>query len=127
MNKERVFVYGTLKRGNSIRGLDRFGPANTFISEARTYESVFDLYSLGPFPAVTEEGEYHIQGEVWEVDKETFKHLDAIEGYPDFYNRRRVNTTAGEAWMYFIPNLKNATDEAIIKLESDTNTISWEA
>jgi gamma-glutamylcyclotransferase (GGCT)/AIG2-like uncharacterized protein YtfP len=29
--------------------------------------------------------------------------LDAIEGYPDFYNREVTMTTQGKAWMYYLP------------------------
>jgi hypothetical protein len=26
-----------------------------------------------------------------------------IEGYPDFYNKEKTETTQGRAWMYFLP------------------------
>lgn len=102
MNK--VFVYGTLKKGNNIRGLDRFGTAQ-FVDQAVTVDATYSLYDLGAFPAVTLGGENTIQGEVWQVDDATFDVLDGIEGYPEFYNRIKISTTAGNAWIYYIPNI----------------------
>jgi len=104
MNKHRVFVYGTLKQGNNIRGLDSFGNAD-MVGTAITTESVYSLYDLGAFPAVTLNGNNKIQGEVWQVDDKTLATLDNIEGYPDFYNRVRVSTTEGTAWVYYIPDI----------------------
>ena len=49
-------------------------------------------------------GKFHIRGEVWEVSDKVLEQLDAIEGYPDFYNKQVVHTTQGKAWMYFLPD-----------------------
>ncbi len=123
MNKtNKVFVYGTLKRGNSIRGLDSWGDAE-FVGNAVTSKNKFTLYSLGAFPAVSKDGSDHIAGEVWSVDDDVLNTLDSIEGYPDFYNRMQVDTTQGLAWMYYIPNIKEYRNTQI---KSDTNQIaSW--
>lgn len=96
----RVFVYGTLKGGNEQRGLNLFDGAE-FIQEAKTTSRVYSMFDLGAFPAVTLDGWYYVAGEVWEVTPEVFAELDLIEGYPDFYLRREVHTTAGTAWMYY--------------------------
>jgi len=103
MNK--VFVYGTLKTGGAIRGLDSFG-TSTIVGKATTQYPDFDMADLGAFPAVTA-GEKYISGEVWEVDDDTLEHLDAIEGYPNFYNRKQVDTTQGRAWMYYIADVRD--------------------
>lgn len=126
MDKQRVFVYGTLKRGNTTRGLDTMGSGNIFISEARTSDRTYSLYDLGTFPAVGTVGEYYIEGEVWEVDSETMKTLDHIEGYPNFYNRKKIDTTIGEAWIYFIEDIDQFYDTEEKKLESEnSDTLSW--
>jgi gamma-glutamylcyclotransferase (GGCT)/AIG2-like uncharacterized protein YtfP len=120
----RVFVYGTLKKGNSIRGLDRFGNAE-LVDRAVTAESTYSLYDLGAFPAVSLAGHNKIQGEVWNVDDETFAVLDQIEGYPDFYHRIKIATTAGTAWIYYIPDVheyQGATQIAGGKEQ----TVSWD-
>jgi len=126
LKNEKVFVYGTLKSGNKQRGLDRIEEGNVLIGEARTMDQTYSLYDLGMYPAAGLSGEYYIEGEVWEVTPETFKQLDAIEGYPHYYNRKQVDTTAGKAWMYYIPNIDNSWDVEDKKITSPTkNTVSW--
>ena len=98
-----VFVYGTLKSGGSIRGLDQFGYEHAaIINKATTLYPDYDLIDAGHFPAVVMNGTYKIAGEVWEISDEASEQLDAIEGYPDFYKRKQINTTAGKAWIYYL-------------------------
>jgi gamma-glutamylcyclotransferase (GGCT)/AIG2-like uncharacterized protein YtfP len=119
----KVFVYGTLKRGNRTRGMDMMGQAQ-FIAEAVTVEADYSLYDLGSFPAVSRIGENRIAGEVWEVDDEMMKVLDNIEGYPNFYNRSVVTTTEGDAWMYHIDDVAQTT--LCIKVAGGKEqTLSW--
>ncbi len=123
MNKaNKVFVYGTLKRGNNVRGLDSWGDAD-FVGDAVTSLPHFSLHDLGMFPAVSKDGDDHIAGEVWTVSDDILDSLDRIEGYPDFYNRMQVDTTHGRAWMYYIPNID---EYRATPIKSDTNQIaSW--
>jgi len=100
----KVFVYGTLKKGNTIRGIDKFGDAE-FLGIADTVDSHYKMFSLGAFPAVTKGGEHKVSGEVWEVSNDTFQVLDQIEGFPNFYDRSIVSTTIGDAWMYHITEI----------------------
>lgn len=99
----KVFVYGTLKSGGQIRGLNQFGDGAVIVGKAQTVYPDYDMIDLGAFPGVVKGGTYKIQGEVWEVDDQTMQDLDAIEGYPDFYNREVTMTTQGKAWMYYLP------------------------
>lgn len=108
----KVFVYGTLKKGNTLRGIDKFGDAE-FVGHADTTDSQYNMYTLGSFPAVTMDGKNKVSGEVWEVGEETFQVLDQIEGYPDFYDRSVISTTAGDAWIYHIPDIKNFRAEQL--------------
>ena len=112
MNETNVFVYGTLKRGSSIRGLDRWGSGAEFVGPAVTIRNNYSLWNLGAFPAVSS-GKSYIAGEVWSVDKETLADLDRIEGHPDFYKRMEVSTTKGKAWMYYIPDIDSYHAELI--------------
>jgi gamma-glutamylcyclotransferase (GGCT)/AIG2-like uncharacterized protein YtfP len=96
-----VFVYGSLKTGGNIRGLDG-RPGAEIVGRATTTYPDYNMLDLGAFPGVTMKGEYKIQGEVWKCNAEVMEDLDAIEGYPDFYNRVRTETTQGRAWMYYI-------------------------
>jgi gamma-glutamylcyclotransferase (GGCT)/AIG2-like uncharacterized protein YtfP len=105
MANHNVFVYGTLKSKNAVRGLGSvFAPGCKFIAETTTTDGVFDMVDLGSFPAAKIHGTNNIRGELWQIDDETFEILDQIESYPNFYDRTRVKTEAGEAWMYFIPD-----------------------
>lgn len=103
MNKIPVFVYGTLKRGNGDGGLDLWGDGATFVSTGTTTEKQFNMVDLEHFPGAILGGDSDIQGELWMVDAQTMQDLDHMEGYPDFYLRRKTRTTAGTAWMYYLP------------------------
>ena len=105
----RVFVYGTLKDGYSNNYLLE---QSRLIGEAVT-PAEYTMHSVGAFPAVSEGGETAIVGEVWDVDGETFRRLDQLEGYPEFYDRRVINTTRGEAWMYYINDVSPYRAETI--------------
>ena len=101
----KVFVYGTLQGKNPVRGLHLF-PGASKVNDAVTVGGNFDLYNLGAFPAMTTKGNNNVSGEVWEVDEETMTHLDAIEGYPEFYNRSVIKTSEGDAIAYHIDDIK---------------------
>lgn len=102
MQTHRVFVYGTLKSGGEMRGLDMFGDGADIVGKAQTVYPDYDMLDLGAFPGVLKNGTYKIQGEVWEVDDEVLAELDRIEGYPAFYNREKTLTTLDKAWMYYL-------------------------
>ena len=109
---EEVFVYGSLKQGNTTRGMQHF-PNSEFVGVARTKRAIFKMVDLGSFPGVMiiendgteyiEQG-YQIEGEVYKVSQEDLEQLDAIEGVPHFYDRVRVSTTRGNPFMYILPN-----------------------
>jgi gamma-glutamylcyclotransferase (GGCT)/AIG2-like uncharacterized protein YtfP len=121
-NKHRVFVYGTLKRGHRVRGLDHFGSAE-FVGESETVDSDYNMWCLGAFPAISMDGESRVRGEVWDVDDGVMAVLDNIEGYPDFYNRTQVSTTQGDAWVYFL----NSEDIKQFRMHRKLNgsTLEW--
>lgn len=94
MQNNRVFVYGTLKRGF---GNHRLLEGSTFVDEAITKG---EMRSLGGFPGVTLHGNQQIHGEIYAVDDETMERCDRLEGHPRWYNRQIVETSKGPAWMY---------------------------
>jgi gamma-glutamylcyclotransferase (GGCT)/AIG2-like uncharacterized protein YtfP len=95
----RVFVYGTLLRGQpNHRLLERA----MFIGEACT-EARFALVDMGPFPAMTGGGATRIVGELYAVDASTLSALDRLEGHPRFYRRQRIRIeNAGVAYAYLV-------------------------
>src|SRR5690606_19616506 len=88
----RVFVYGTLRRGEANhRLLERA----TFLREARTIPA-FSLRDLGAFPGLFAGGHTPVVGEVYEVDAATLARLDRLEGHPSFYRREPIALDDGE-------------------------------
>jgi gamma-glutamylcyclotransferase (GGCT)/AIG2-like uncharacterized protein YtfP len=118
----KVFVYGTLKRHNGVRGMNLMVDA-TFISETKSKDPLFDLYDLGSFPAVQPGGTSYIQGEIWEITNDVLDVLDHIEGYPNFYNRQIIETDNGPAWMYYIADAHKMRTQ---KIQPDKhNIVKW--
>lgn len=124
----KVFVYGTLKTGGALRGMDTISEESVLVGRAKTEYPDYDMIDLGSFPGVVS-GTKFIQGEVWEVNEETFQVLDQIEGYPDFYDRKLVHTTEGKAWMYYLPEPAlynrsiNSTEST--RIDTHNETLIW--
>ncbi|MFM7264554.1 MAG: gamma-glutamylcyclotransferase [Cyanobium sp.] len=94
-----VFVYGTLRRGQSNHHLlagARWGGEQR-LEGAR-------LHNLGPFPMAIVSAHTRadvVQGELWWVDAATLALLDRLEGVPRLYERRRLALASGPwAWVY---------------------------
>ena len=99
MSSIHVFVYGSLKRGFSNHALlHRAAYLGEHVTAAR-----YTMYDLGPYPAVSIGGRTPISGEVFAVDKLTLAALDELEEYPRVYDRIRIATPFGAAWMYVTP------------------------
>jgi gamma-glutamylaminecyclotransferase len=89
-----LFVYGTLMRaGANHPVLVRLGCR--FSGEAATCEPR-TLVDLGPYPALlpirpgAPAPPTPVRGEVWEIDADALRELDAFEGCPDLYVRERI-------------------------------------
>ncbi len=107
---ERVFVYGTLKRGHGNHRLLERGGAR-YVGEARVSGTMHDI---GGIPAVGLSGRGTVHGEVYELDAETLARLDRLEGTPTFYQRTRVRMSTGtEAWIYVMNSNRLATRERV--------------
>jgi len=94
----RVAVYGTLRKdmGNHAIMKDAGGkPMGGFWTPPS-----FTMWDLTWYPAITLEGEHSVYLEVYEV--EDLHVLDTLEGYPDLYDRKRIPTPWGEAYLYFM-------------------------
>ena len=119
-----VFVYGTLQaRAHTIRSLTE-SPDTEFYDYCQTTLN-YEMYDLGHFPGVTidNQSEGHpVSGELWRVTDVVRSELDVIEGYPDFYDREIIDTTAGRAWMYYLP--KPCRYDCRLILENQ-GVVSW--
>ena len=87
-----VFTYGTLLRGEANH--DLLARAR-FVAEART-EPCFELFDLGPFPAMSVRGQTAVVGELYAVDDATLARLDRLEGHPSFYQRTQILLDDGQ-------------------------------
>lgn len=100
-NSHLVFVYGSLK-GGFIN--DEFLALSRFVCETHTEDFRFEMKSItGLFPAVRN-GQFRIQGEVYEITGHTLWHLDRLEGEGDFYKRTKVKVEGIDdpVWMYLL-------------------------
>src|SRR5690606_6293052 len=68
-----------------------------------------EMYSLTYFPAISfkegSDNNVQVLGEVYLVKTKAaamLGTLDALEGFPSFYNRKQIDTEFGKAWVYFI-------------------------
>lgn len=92
----RVFVYGTLLRGEVNHRLmedaQLLGPHRT--------EPCYTLFTVGAYPALARGGRTAVVGEVYEVDEARLRQLDRLEDYPRLYGRDLIPTPYGRAWVY---------------------------
>lgn len=100
-----VAVYGSLLKG---LGNHRLIEKSKLVGTGKVH-APFKMYSLGGFPAIvpSEEVDIEVVTEVYSVDTGTFERLDALEGYPSFYDRKVVPVKLDdtdeivECWIYF--------------------------
>jgi len=120
MNKEIVAVYGSLRKGF---GNNRLLETADFVSDGITLKE-FTMHSLGGFPAIIEGGDHGVTVEMYEVDSTTFKRLDGLEGYPDFYNRQQTLVDCGggrqvSAWIYYMEEGSRFIDNSPVVYSND--------
>lgn len=103
---EKVFVYGTLKRGHGNHVLLE---QSKFLGAGVTTEK-YVMYKSG-VPFVSKQLKLTtIFGELYSVDELTLNNLDMLEGHPNWYKREKISisyisdegkTNTTEAWLYF--------------------------
>ncbi len=87
----RLFVYGSLKRGELHH--DEMAGA-CFVRETRT-AARYTLLDVGPYPALVGEGDTAVEGEVYEVDAALLRRLDEFEEHPEVYRRATIELEDG--------------------------------
>lgn len=104
-----VAVYGTLRQGNSNHRL----LAKARFCDKHVLSLPATMYTLGAFPGIVFNKEENgpIVVEVYEVTKPEFRKLDSLEGFPNFYNRKRVSTPVGDAWIYYLDDIYSNNQE----------------
>ena len=80
----KIFVYGTLRKGDSRSFFLSDVEQAKFLRDIKT-KPQYTLVNVGMFPALIKEGNTSVVGELWEIDERTKKALDLIEGVPLLY------------------------------------------
>lgn len=95
---QRVFVYGTLKRGMANHGQLAGCPC---LGSAELVG--FALYDLGPFPMAIASGDagHRLHGELYAMTPQQLQRLDRFEGAPRLYQRTAETLADGRTvWLY---------------------------
>ena len=106
MKKYLVAVYGSLRRG---MGNHQYYLSSSEYKGTFSTEPEYTLHSLSYYPGLKLDGNTSIVMEVYEVDEETLKNLNRLEGYypgekSTFYDRIEINTPWGKAFTYIYVN-----------------------
>ena len=108
--KMKVAVYGTLKRkeraNHLLSGAGYLGP---------DVLGGWEMGSNGSYPFIFK-GDKNIAVEVYEISEAMLDSLDAYEGYPSLYSRLQIQTTYGEAWIYYQdkPNTSTGIEAGLV-------------
>ncbi|GAB6019341.1 hypothetical protein CHUAL_000933 [Chamberlinius hualienensis] len=122
MGWNRLFVYGTLKRGEPNYKFMTDGEKGkaVFIGPATTNQKwpliIASKYNI-PFLLYKEGTGNFIEGEVFDVDNALLSTLDALEGHPHFYERLQYDVTikpedanatesVHKCWIYILKTFK---------------------
>ena len=101
-----VFVYGTLKAGESNHEWHLSGAS--FVGKAVT-SGQYVMHDNGGFPVCFTQGDKPVAGEVYEISGQQLLGLDRLEGHPRYFKREEVEVNIDDpiplgkrtVWMYF--------------------------
>jgi gamma-glutamylaminecyclotransferase len=128
-----VFVYGTLKAGESNHSYHLSGAQ--FVGKGTTLEQ-YAMHDNGGYPVVFKLGDKPVTGEVYEVSKSQLDKLDYLEGHPRFFKREQINVKVDEpialgekeCWMYFgVPKAwQRSVDAGLPRAKTDgSGAYAW--
>lgn len=112
-NTYKVFVYGTLLRGESNHGA--FLSGSRFVCNAEL--PGYGLYNVDVYPGIVPEEGKRVKGEVYEVDQATLRQLDHLEDEGDMYTRREVTAETVEGPMKVLAYVWNGEVDPEQKVE----------
>lgn len=87
--KIKLFVYGTLMRGNS--NYEDYLSGGRFLGDAVLKD--FALYDLGKYPGIIPIKGGRVKGEVFEVGESTKSRIDGLEEEGSLYTARKAKVT----------------------------------
>ena len=120
--QESVFVYGTLKRGES--NYEHYLKDATFITKAVTVDK-FQMVRGWGFPYVYPQKGLgnRICGEVFQISKETKRSLDILEGVPYHYHEEKIDVELSNGLIVEAIIYLKTTD----KIPYEDLIVYWEA
>ena len=96
---KNLAVYGSLRQGHSNHSLL---DDQEYVATVRTYLD-FEMHNLGYFPGLEESDKSSlITLELYRVDPDCWLRIEALEGYPDFYERKDITVLEEEWGVYYI-------------------------
>ena len=112
MSKEKIFVYGTLRKGF---------PLHKYLSDKAEFIGAGSirgvLYDLGDYPGVLPSNEGEVHGELYELENGSthLNVLDRVEGYDPTNPQKSLfvrsladvslpDKKTTKAWVYFLPS-----------------------
>jgi gamma-glutamylcyclotransferase (GGCT)/AIG2-like uncharacterized protein YtfP len=105
---QKVFIYGTLKKGfyfhDQYLGFGR----SDFLGEARAGSDLTLLVDVLPSLIRRANSDELVKGELYSVDEDVLKSLDELEGHPSVYRREVIDVVMPDgktetAWAYIRP------------------------
>lgn len=125
-NMTQIFVYGTLKRGqpNHYRMFDTSNGKAEFLATACTsqkYPLVIATQHNIPFLLNIPGNGHRIQGEIYEVDEQMLKFLDAFEGVPTMYQRTPITVEV----MKVVKDLEAGSSREVYVYSTQTYKPDW--
>jgi len=116
---QRVFVYGTLKRGEPNHEVirDARNGSAEYLGMAETVHRyplvIASRYNI-PFLVKAPDAGHKIIGEIFQVDETMLNFLDQFEGHPQYYERESIPIkwldppadSEESVWVYFLTKYK---------------------
>lgn len=121
----KITVYGSLLEGLGNWKWHLDNEESTKLGEHVLEDNVV-MISFGGFPGliVDESVKNKIFVETYEVTDNVFKSVERLEGYPTFYNRRKVETPFGESEIYVLASARDYSDKNLVPA-GDDEVINW--
>lgn len=86
----RIFIYGTLKKGQYFHNQYLSGDKSNFLGNATT-SNEYQLYIDGMPHLIREKTDTPCKGELYEINDDVLKSLDDLESHPIVYKRELID------------------------------------
>jgi gamma-glutamylaminecyclotransferase len=96
----KVFVYGTLRRGEPAHGLLQ---GARLVTRASTDPEFTLVDMMAGYPAMLEGGTTCVVGEIYELDEAALGELDRYEEAPELFQRVTRRIAGHDVWVYVLP------------------------